>query len=99
MLLTQLGQRYKLVEFKRPSQTLDRRDISQAEQCRDGLISMLYPIEVMVLGKEFDARILLNKPADATVASYTRLISRARAEFQWLIGELTRDAAPIDAST
>jgi len=38
-------------------------------------------------------------PANVTLASYTHLISRARAELQWLLGELTRDAAPTDTST
>jgi hypothetical protein len=99
LLLTQLGQRYKLVEFKRPSHTLDRRDVSQAEQYRDDLISRLQPIDVVVLGKEFDARMLVNMPANVALASYTHLISRARAELQWLLGELTRDAAPTDNST
>jgi hypothetical protein len=98
LLLTQLGQRYKLVEFKRPSHTLDRMDVSQAEQYRDDLISTLQPIDVMVLGKEFDARMLANMPANVTLASYTHLISRARAEFQWLLGELTRDATPIETT-
>jgi hypothetical protein len=99
LLLTQLGQRYKLVEFKRPSHTLDRRDVSQAEQYRDDLISLLQPIDVMVIGKEFDPRMLVNMQANVTLASYTHLISRARAEFQWLLGELTRDAVPVDTST
>ena len=98
LLLTQLGQRYKLVEFKRPSHTLDRRDVSQAEQYRDDLIARLQPIDVMVLGKQFDARMLVNMPANVTLASYTHVISRARAELQWLLGELTRDAAPTDTS-
>lgn len=86
LLLTQLGQRY-------------RRAVSQAEQYRDDLISRLQPIDV--LGKEFDARMLVNMPANVTLASYTHLISRARAELelQWLLGELTRDAAPTDTST
>jgi hypothetical protein len=98
LLLTQLGQRYKLVEFKRPSHTLDRRDVGQAEQYRDDLIARLQPIDVMVLGKQFDARMLVNMPANVTLASYTHVISRARAELQWLLGELTRDAAPTDTS-
>lgn len=89
LLLTQLGQRYKLVEFKRPSRALDRRDVSQAEQYRDDLISRLQPIDVMVLGREFDPRMLVNMPANVTLASYTHHISRARAEIQWLLGELT----------
>jgi hypothetical protein len=94
LLLTQLGQRYKLVEFKRPSHTLDRRDVSQAEQYRDDLIGQLQPIDVLVLGKGFDARMLVNMPANVTLASYTHLISRARAELQWLLGELTRETTP-----
>jgi Histidine kinase-, DNA gyrase B-, and HSP90-like ATPase len=99
LLLTQLGQRYKLVEFKRPSHTLDRRDVSQAEQYRDDLISRLQPIDIMVLGKEFDPRMLVNMQTNVTLASYTHLISRARAELQWLLGELTRDAASTETST
>lgn len=99
LLLTELGQRYKLVEFKRPSHTLDRQDISQAEQYRDDLISLLQPIDVMVLGKQFDARILLNMPANVTLASYTHLVSRARTELQWLLDELTGEAASTDNST
>jgi hypothetical protein len=50
-------------------QTPQRRDISQAEQYRDDLISRLQPIDVMVLGKEFDARIFANMPANVTLAS------------------------------
>lgn len=99
LLLTQLGQRYKLVEFKRPSHALDRRDVSQAEQYRDDLISRLQPIDVIVLGKEFDTRMLVNMPANVTIASYTHLIARARAELQWLLGELTRDEITTDTST
>jgi hypothetical protein len=98
LLLTQLGQRYKLVEFKRPSYTLDRPDVSQAEQYRDDLITTLQPIDILVLGKAFDPRLLLNMPANVTVASYTHLISRARSELQWLLGELTQDT-PTDRAS
>ena len=52
----------------------------------------------MVLGKEFDARMLVNMSANVTVASYTHVVSRARAELQWLLGELARDAAPANTS-
>ena len=55
------------------------------------IITQLQPIAVVVLGKELDARMLVNMPANVTVASYTHVISRARAELQWLLGELTRD--------
>jgi hypothetical protein len=91
LLLTQLGRRYKLVEFKRPNYTLDRTDVSQAEQYRDDLITTLQPIDILVVGKAFDSRLLVNMPANVTVASYAHLISRARAELQWLLGELTSD--------
>jgi hypothetical protein len=82
------------VEFKRPSHTLDRRDVSQAEQYRDDLVEQLQPIDVLVLGKGFDTRMLLNMPANVTLASYAHLISRARAELQWLLAELTRETTP-----
>lgn len=92
LLLTRLGERYKLIEFKRPSHILDRRDIGQAEQYRDDLISKLNPIDILVLGKAFDTHMLANMPANVTIASYVQLVSRARAELQWLLGELTSDS-------
>jgi len=98
LLLTQLGQRYKLVEFKRPSYTLDRPDVSQAEQYRDDLITTLQPIDILVLGKAFDPRLLVNMPANVTVALYAHLLSRARAELQWLLTELTTGAVSTDAA-
>jgi hypothetical protein len=97
LLLTQLGQRYRLVEFKRPSHTLDRPDVSQAEQYRDDLITTLHPIDILVLGKAFDPRLLVNMPANVTVASYAHLLSRARAELQWLLTELTTGAVSTDS--
>ena len=63
--------------------------MSQAEQYRDDLITTVQPIDILVLGKAFDPRLLVNMPANVTVASYTHLISRTRAELQWLLAELT----------
>jgi len=94
LLLTQLGHRYKLVEFKRPSHTLDRQDVNQAEQYRDDLISQLQHIDLLVIGKSFDPRLLENMPPNATIASYVHLISRARNELQWLVSELTIGDVP-----
>jgi hypothetical protein len=68
--------------------------VSQAEQYRDDLIGRLQPIDVQVVGKDFDARMLVNMPANVTLASYTHLISRARAELQWLLAELSRETTP-----
>jgi hypothetical protein len=92
LLLSGLGQHYVLIEFKRPGYTIDRLDVSQAEQYRDDLITRLQPMHVWVVGKDYKAQLLLNMPANVTLASYAHLISRARQELSWLLEELTQSA-------
>lgn len=47
LLLSRLRDRYLLIEFKRPSHTIGRMDVSQAEQYRDDLVRHFSPIEVL----------------------------------------------------
>jgi hypothetical protein len=76
LLVSQLGQRYKLIEFKRPAHSLIRSDVSQAEQYRDDLTRQFQPMDIIVLGKDVDPRLRLNMPPNVELLSYTHLISR-----------------------
>jgi hypothetical protein len=93
VLLSNVSQRHTLVEFKRPSYTIDRPDVSQAEQYRDDLLPLINPIDVWVVGKDYNAVMLQNMPPNVTVASYAQLISRARVELDWLLGQLVGGVA------
>ncbi len=46
LLLSRFSERYSLIEFKRPGHTIDRMDVSQAEQYRDDLTEHFSPISV-----------------------------------------------------
>jgi hypothetical protein len=88
LLLSNVSQRHSLLEFKRPSYTIERPDVSQAEQYRDDLISRFNPIDVWVVGKDFNPVMLQNMPPNVTVRSYAQLISHARIELSWLLDQL-----------
>jgi hypothetical protein len=88
LLISQMGVRYTLIEFKRPSHKIGRQDINQAESYRDDLASKFSPMEVRVIGGDHDRRMDLNPPANVQVASYAGLINRARSELEWLLSEL-----------
>ena len=88
LLLNQLGQRYTLVEFKRPNQTIIREDVNQAEQYRDDLASKFTPMAVMLVGRDRDRRMDQNPPVGVEIVSYVGLLSRARSELEWLLKEL-----------
>jgi hypothetical protein len=88
LLNTDPGERYLLIEFKRPSHPITRQDEAQAQTYADALRSYLpaKPIDVLVVGGRrvvtADAR---NDPPNLRVASYADLISRARHEVEWLL--------------
>jgi len=88
LLLSNVNRRHTLVEFKRPTYTIDRPDVSQAEQYRDDLLPLISPIDVWVIGKDYNAVMLQNMPPNVTIGSYAQLISRARVELDWLLGQL-----------
>jgi hypothetical protein len=90
LLTAELDRRYVLIEFKHPRHTIKRGDVSQGERYRDDLAGQIEPIEIVLIGKDHDMRIDLNPSPKLRLLSYTGLISRARAELQWLKGELAR---------
>jgi hypothetical protein len=91
LLLSQFAERYVLIEFKRPSHTIGRPDISQAEQYRDDLNKQFSPMSVWVVGGAVDTNIQGRVAADTMVASYAALISRARQQLAWLLDQLSKE--------
>jgi len=88
LLLSRFTERHVLIEFKRPSHTIGRMDVSQAEQYRDDLTKQFSPISVWVVGGAYDSRMLGNLASETTLISYGSLISQARQELAWLLQEL-----------
>ncbi len=93
LLLSRFAERHILIEFKRPSATIGRPDVSQAEQYRDDLTKYFSPIGVWVIGGAYDARMLDHLAADTKVTSYGNVVSRARQELAWLLQELGSQAS------
>ena len=85
LLVNQPSRHYTLIEFKRPSRTIDRQDINQAEQYRDDLSSRFEPIDVLVIGGQHDTRMDRHPPQNVRILSYSGVVSRARSELQWLL--------------
>ena len=82
-----------LIEFKRPSHTLTRTDEAQAQRYRDEL-STMFPndkINIKLIGGVVGDKIKQHHNAsDLTYHSFSEIISNARANYEWLIKELTR---------
>jgi len=82
-----------LIEFKRPSHTLTRYDEAQVQLYRDEL-STMFPndrIIVKLIGGDTGGKInQQNNATDLTYHSFTEIISNARANYEWLINELTQ---------
>jgi DNA-binding ferritin-like protein (Dps family) len=93
LLLSQdYGESYLLIEFKRPSHSITRDDISQAEKYRDDLSSKLsstMKMDIMMVGKGRTTSLNTNNLlANIMVHSYASIISSARGEMDWLIASL-----------
>jgi Histidine kinase-, DNA gyrase B-, and HSP90-like ATPase len=93
LLAQDYGDTYLLIEFKRPSHSITRDDIAQAEKYRDDLSSRLSSttkMDIMMLGKgraiTLDTNNLLRT---ITIHSYASIISAGRNELDWLISSLT----------
>lgn len=82
-----------LIEFKRPSHTLTRIDEAQAQRYRDEL-STMFPYDRIIVkligGSAGDKIKQQNNAIDLTYHSYAEIISNARANYEWLIDELTQ---------
>jgi len=103
LLLSQdFGDAYLLIEFKRPSHSITRDDIAQAEKYRDDLLPRLAStakLDIMLIGKartpSLDTR---NLHESISIHSYASVISTARADMDWLITSLN-PASIVTAST
>lgn len=86
-----LNQELVLLEFKRPSFTINRSTENQALEYRDEL-NTLYNnqfIDIILLGGKVDSKISShNQRNDVKYRTYTDLIGKARARINWLIHEL-----------
>lgn len=81
-----------LIEFKRPSHVLTRIDEAQAQRYRDELTTMFPNDRIIVKligGSKADKIVTQNNAADLTYHSFKEIISNARANYEWLINELT----------
>lgn len=82
-----------LIEFKRPSHALNRNDEAQAQRYRDELTTM-FPnnrILIKLIGGSIGDKVRQqNNANDLTYHSFIEIISNARANYEWLIKELTQ---------
>jgi hypothetical protein len=80
-----------LIEFKRPSHTLNRDDESQAQKYRDELEVMFpnQPIKVILIGgRKADKINQTNNASNLLYFTYRELVANARASYDWLITNL-----------
>lgn len=85
------SRRYLLIEFKRPKLTIGRKDENQAEEYRDDLVSRFPNISVLVLGGKVDDKVQAVGPArNCELRSYGDLVSSARAQYEWIVRELSQ---------
>lgn len=91
LLGRKLNQELVLIEFKRPSFTINRTTESQALEYRDEL-NPIYNnqlIDIILLGGKVDPKISSqNQRSDVKFCTYTDIIGQARARINWLIHEL-----------
>ena len=93
LLLNRYMGRYLLIEFKRPSLSLDWDHKSQAERYRAKLKVHADPMDIIVLGGKRRADMdRLHEGGQIRMLTYTEVISQAASELEWLLGELRRDA-------
>lgn len=86
---------FLLIEFKRPSKSINRQDQQQAQEYRDDLEKKFGDIQILLLGKERDASASAkNDPPNLEVFGYEALISSARTQLDWLLSELSSDQSP-----
>jgi hypothetical protein len=85
--------RLVLVEFKRPSFTINRETERQALEYRDDLNVYTHnqAIEIILLGGKVKQNISShNERADVLFRTYVDLIGRARTHLEWLLDELKK---------
>jgi len=89
LLAKNKSERYLLIEFKRPSATVDRDSEKQAKEYRDDLTPNFGPMDIIVIGGRVDPSMSAHyEQNDVKFKSYNSVISNARTELQWLLEEL-----------
>jgi hypothetical protein len=81
---------YLLIEFKRPSHTLNRDDENQAEKYRDDLAPRFGNIDILVVGGKVDVGMGGRHAPNIKMTCYADLVSTARTQFGFLVDELRR---------
>lgn len=81
-----LGQ-HLLIEFKRPSHTLDHQDYLQATSYRHELAEHLRNIKVIVIGGR-RGQISEYQEPNVEIMAFKEVFSKSRTELDWLIKEL-----------
>lgn len=101
LLLGSVTGTHVLIEFKRPSLDLNRHHEAQAAIYRDELITKLTGgIDILLIGRAWErGSDRTYVPSGLTVTSYTQLVSRARAELEWLLQQLTTEPADLIAGS
>ncbi|SPF81349.1 ATP-binding protein [Pseudoprimorskyibacter insulae] len=82
---------YLLIEFKRPDKVIGRKEISQAEDYRDGLRPLLPSdarIDVIIIGKKRNPEVA-SLAEGVVVESYESRIASSRSEIDWILKQLT----------
>lgn len=94
LLLTQdFNKRFLLIDLKKPDRTLSLADRRKAKTYIDDLKVYLpdRQIDVLVLGGALDANLVgQRKNTDVRMLSYKGMISEARVQLNWLVGELSK---------
>jgi len=85
------NQRLLLIEFKRPSATIGRDAEAQTRKYRDDLATSHGAMEALVVGGKIDHSMTTLYPQadDLKCVTYAAIVSRARAQLNWLLKELT----------
>jgi hypothetical protein len=98
LLLHRYKDRLLLVEFKRPSETLNWQDKAQAEDYRGLLLSYVSPIDIVVLGgKRIKEMPQVPEGGTIKMLTYIELIGHAESELKWLLCELAQEKAELAA--
>lgn len=92
LLVSGVTGKYALIEFKRPDVDITREHEAQATTYRDELITRFPGMEVLLIGRGWASRSDRTfVPQGLSVASYSALVSRARAELSWLLKQITTE--------
>ena len=93
LLLTQnILKHYLLIEFKRPSHTITRRDVAQAEDYRQEIAPSLKgsSIDIIVIGGKSNIDSQYDSGNRIQVLTFNDIISNATTSLNWLLEQLTK---------